>query len=897
WGADSLQVGFDRLDLSAFVSGAPITRLRGGFQATGRIQEGVAPSGTLALHLGSGSVGGFALDTARMALSAADSLITADPIVVRWRDGALEGGGSIGWAAPKSGRLAVHLEATQLTPFDSLARAATGWVPDTAAGDQPLAGVGRGDLVLEGSLPELRLQANVALDSVRWLGYRGKALAGQFTWNWREASLAATAAADSFWVRRLVFDSVVAEVRGRSDSLAWAAALSGRDLTRASGGGTFQRLTGEQLLTADSLNLDLLGRRWSLEHELRARIGDQVIALDTVRLVTQDGAGSLQLAGRIPREGPGELSVRALGVELRDVYALAQRDTTGVAGQVAADARLAGTARAPEVRGTASLTGGTFGDFHAPLMRTGFDYRDRRLQANLTLWRAGKPVVEANANLPLDLSLTEVADRTLPGPVDIVARGDSVDLAIIEAFTPNVRQVGGLMDIDARIEGTWEAPRMAGWVRVRGGGASVPGLGVRYEQIAGAVRLAGDSVLSDGLRLSSGLGKLGVRGGLRLTRLTEPAFDLDLTAENFEVIAVPNYMTLRPTGELRLSGTLLHPVLTGQARLDNSVIYFADLVQKEIVNLEDPLFADLIDTLALRRYRLGAAFQSRFLDSLTIRNFDATIGESVWLRSNEANFQLEGSVLVNKVPYRGGVQQVYRVVGNLNVPRGTYTLKAGGVITRTFTVERGTVRYFGDPGDAELDVEAQHIVRAPQGGDNIPVVAHITGTISVPDLRLRTPPGRPPLSEDQLISLLTVGATDPLAVGAVEQQAWAAAANALAAELQRSIISETRFVDVIEIRPPVATGRQAALGTTQIGVGKALTEKLFITANAGFCLRGGQALSARNLGATLEYRFRPELRGQLSAEPVQACLPRGVDIFGVPRRYQFGAELRWNRDF
>ena len=532
-------------------------------------------------------------------------------------------------------------------------------------------------------------------------------------------------------------------------------------------------------------------------------------------------------------------------------------------------------------------------------MRTAFDYRDQRLQANLSLWRTGKPVVEANAILPLDLALAGAPTRLLPGPIEIVARGDSVDLAIVEAFTPNLRQVGGLMDLDTRIEGTWETPRMAGWIQVRDGAATVPGLGVRYEAISGRIRLAGDSVLSDGLQVASGLGTLGIGGGIRLIRLTEPAFALDLAAQNFEVMAVPSFMTIRTTGDLRLGGTVLHPELTGQGRIDNSVIHFADLIQKEIVNLEDPLFADLVDTLALRRYGLGAPFQSRFLDSLAIRNLNVTIGESVWLRSNEANFQLEGSVLVNKLPYRGGAQPVYRVVGNLDVPRGTYTLKAGGVITRTFTVERGTVRYFGDPRDAELDVEAQHIVRSPQGGDNIPVVAHITGTLAVPDLRLRTPPGRPPLSEDQLISLLTVGATDPLAVGPVEQQAWVAAANALAAELQRSIISETSLVDVIEIRPPVATGRQAGFGTgaTQIGVGKALTEKLFITANAGFCLRGGQALSARNLGATLEYRFRPELRGQLSAEPVQACLPRGVDIFGVPRRYQFGAELRWNRDF
>jgi len=454
------------------------------------------------------------------------------------------------------------------------------------------------------------------------------------------------------------------------------------------------------------------------------------------------------------------------------------------------------------------------------------------------------------------------------------------------------------MDVDARIEGTWETPRLAGWVRLREGAATVPGLGVRYQDIGGAIRLVGDSILSDSLRLGGRFGELRIGGGLRLDRLTRPVLDLDLVARDFEVMDVPTFMSLRSSGEVHLAGTLQHPVLTGRGRIANSVIYFADLVTKEIVNLEDPLFADLVDTLALRRYALGAAFQSRFLDSLAIRNVQLEIGEGVWLRSNEANFQLEGSVLINKSPYSGADQLMYRIVGDLNVPRGTYTLKAGAVLTRTFTVERGTVRYFGDP-NAVLNIQAQHVVRAPQRGtETIPVIAHITGTMAVPKLTVSTAPDQPPLTEQQLINLLTVGSTD-LAF-AVEQQAFVAAANALASELQRALISDPNSpVDILEIRPGVSTGGTFGQGVaTQLAVGRALTERLFVTANAGFCLTGGQAgFNARNLGATLEYRFRADLRAQLSAEPVQTCQRRGVDIFGTARRYQFGAELRWDRDF
>src|SRR6185503_5806698 len=226
-----------------------------------------------------------------------------------------------------------------------------------------------------------------------------------------------------------------------------------------------------------------------------------VIALDTVQFVTGDGSGSIRLAGELPRGGAGELTVTALGVELRDLYGLFQLDTAGIEGTLALDARIAGTARAPELRGSGTLTGPVFGDFKAPLIRAAFDYKNQLLRGNLTFWRTGKPVVEADLSLPLDLALQAVPRRELPGPLNIVVRGDSIDLAIAEAFTPNLRQVTGLLKVDARVEGTWEAPRLAGVARLIDGAATVPGLNVRYHAINGTLRLAQDSILTDRLRL------------------------------------------------------------------------------------------------------------------------------------------------------------------------------------------------------------------------------------------------------------------------------------------------------------------------------------------------------------------------------------------------------------
>jgi hypothetical protein len=901
YGADSLQLIFQRVNLAALSATGPASRLEGTLLASGEMRPGVAPEGTVDLQLGPGLIKEVAFDSALARIHAADSLITVDTVRLRWQQLSVDGSGTLGWRAPRTGRMTLAVDAPDLAPFDSAAMALSGFVRDTMLGDVTMGGRARADVTVEGALDALRIAATATIDSIHWLGYRGKNLVAELGYSTVDSSFTSRLRGDSVYWRSYAFAELAAGAQGRLDSLHWDLAGVGRNLVRLRAGGRLEEIADGRLFHADSLWLALQGREWQLAAPFDAQVRPAGIALDTVRFVTVDGSGSVQVGGVVPGEGPGDLSVTALGVQLRDLTGLMQKDTTGLRGTLAIDARVGGTSLAPTLRGSSTVTGAVAGDFQAPLIRAAFDYRDKLFRSNLTFWRTGEAVVELDATLPFDLALTSVADRKLPGPVTIIAKGDSVDLAIIEAFTPNLRNVSGSLDMDARIEGTWSAPRLAGFLHLTEGAGDVPNLGVRYTGVSGTFKFAGDSITTDSIRVVGEHGVLLVIGGVRLAELTQPVLGLDLSARDFQLMDVPNYLKIRAWGDVRLSGSFAKPVLTGAGRLTESVIYFADLVTKEVVNLEDPMNADLVDTLELRRHDLQATFQSRFLDSLAIRDLDFIIGESVWLRSIEANFQLEGRLRINKN------RKVYRIDGVLDTPRGTYTLNIPPLLNRTFAVERGTVRYFGDL-NAEIDVEARHVVRASQGSQgDVPVIAHISGTLEVPRLELKTPPDRPPMSEPQLISLLIFGTTDPRAAGQLQlddrdeqiSTLVAYATNTLTNELQRSLLGTSE--GILEIRPGLAPSGfiGGTTSPTQFAVGRAITNKLFVTANAGFCLSAGQTFGARNLGASVEYRFVRELRAVLSAEPLQTCFAQGLaaDALASTRRYQFGAELRWDRDY
>jgi translocation and assembly module TamB len=517
------------------------------------------------------------------------------------------------------------------------------------------------------------------------------------------------------------------------------------------------------------------------------------------------------------------------------------------------------------------------------------DYGDRKLEANLLLWRTGENVLQVETRLPLDLGFSGVKQRRVDGPLSVHARGDSVDLAIVEALTPAINRVRGMLTADVNITGTWDAPRFSGGAEIRGGAMSLPGLGVRYDGLGGRFRFQGDSLLLDNVSLRSG-GKLDVVGSVRLEDMSKPILNLGFQAQEFRAVDVKSFLTLIGTGGLRLQGPLFHSTLTGDLTANSGVLYFADLVSKRIIDLEDPTIADLVDTTLLRRENLGAKFQNRFLDSLTIQSLRVNLGSDVWLRSAEANIQLGGEVQVSKAA------KTYAPSGTLDALRGSYTLKVGPV-TRDFTVERGSVRYFGDL-NAGLDIQARHTVRAVHG-EEVPVIAKITGTLYAPKVTLESTLN-PPISETDLVSYLVTGypANEAARVGQANalETGLSYFSSALSSELERALIQDLGIpLDLIEIRPGVASGsRNATL--TQLAAGWQLGSKTFVTLNAGFCPENLGQFTYSNLGASLEFRFSREWSLLTSIEPTLQSCRRDFGV-SISNPYQIGSDIRWEREF
>lgn len=895
FGADSLVLDLTRVDLQALLGRGESTALTGRIAVTGVIDSAVAPVGRMTVALDRSRVGGVTMDAVTARLRAEAGLVHVDTAEIRWPDGRIAARGAIGWTAPDSGALTVRAEIASLQPFDSLLRTMIA-LPEDSTVPKRLAGALRADLVVTGSVDRPQVAGTFDADRLVLDAWSLARAAGTFTLDSLGAGgVRLDATADSLRVGEQLAESLTVAAGGRRDSLVLAASGRLRRM-RFAGGGAWLPGTSQSAMVVDSLRLDLPRQQWRLVRPSRLAFADGLATLaDTIALRTVDGGGAITLVGRMPGSAAGDLQGSVVGLELGDLDALLNADTSIVRGLASLDFRLGGTRDAPTLRGSAAVTGAVIGDVRPPHLRAAFDYRERRLLSQVSFWKTGERVLQVDLALPYDLALASRAERKLDGAIEISAVADSVDLAVLEAFTPSIRSTRGMMQVDLRASGTWKAPRFDGTAAILNGSMTLPALGIRPGPVNGSARFTGDSIVIDSLRAWSDGGWLDVRGHVRFQELTRAVLDLEIGAQRFLAMNVENYLTARPDLQVRLQGPLTRPVLTGVGTLNESVFYFADLVNKNVINLEDPAFADLVDTMAIRKQRLGAAFQSRFLDSLRITDLRFRLGQSVWLRSTEANVQLEGQVTVNKI----GMD--YRLDGHFSSQRGTYTLKIGPV-NRDFDVVSGSVDYYGTPDlNAELNLLARYRVRTTDG-DEFPIDARITGSILVPKLELSAPGRNYPQRE--LISYLLFNRSEFQSAGASEQQyvsqaigtGVAALGTALTSEIERTL-SAAIGTDLFELRTGDLQGLNGSTNFAQIAAGWQLSSKFFATLNAGVCINSSdKAFSKNNLGASLEYRMSRDWRLQAAAEPAGTCQSSTALDF-VPRRYQLGIDLLWEREY
>lgn len=462
-------------------------------------------------------------------------------------------------------------------------------------------------------------------------------------------------------------------------------------------------------------------------------------------------------------------------------------------------------------------------------------------------------------------------------------RTSDFDLGFAELFMTSGMSLRGALSARVDFAGTTAQPRLFGSIQVANGAAVLPGTGGRFDGITADIALAGDSLVINRLAATTNRdrrGTLDVRGSVGFAHFADPTFDLRAVAHNFRAIdkaglASLDVSTSRP---LTLRGSLDAAVVGGALNVDRGTVYIPDVIRKRVVDLNDPELFDVVDTTVATNRTVLPHAPPALLQNLRLEDVAINIGDDVWLRSEEANIKLGGSLNVTLGRAAGSDRPQLALDGQLNAQRGTYRLNVVPFVQPTFDVEQGTLRFFGTADlDPALDITAINTVRAPQqslNGQDVRIRATIGGTLSAPTLTLSSADNLP-LSQSDLLSYLITGqpafALDYTTQQYVNQLAAVAvrsAGNVISSAIPRSLF------DVVELQTPTVLTPEDAqthslspslfnLLNTRAVLGKQLNNNLFLNFSTGFCAENFR----NNLGLRLEYRLGRTYSAQLGVEP------------------------------
>lgn len=678
-------------------------------------------------------------------------------------------------------------------------------------------------------------------------------------------------------------------------------------------------------LRVDSLNLDAAGDRWRLVAPAAVVRTPGVTSIGELRLAGT-GGGRLAFGGTLPDSAAVRLQLEAAGVPLATLGLLAQSPTP-YAGRLWATVGIEGTRDRPEIALTGALDSASFGGVALQRVTTEWKYAGRRATGHVALQRGGVAVLTARGTLPVDLSLRTVSRRLVDdAPLALNVRSERVDLALVESFSPALQNAQGTFEANLDVRGTWRRPTLSGRAGVGDGAVTLVNTGVRLQRMAADLEFRNDSLVIHRVHAETEgerRGVLDVRGGVGFADVEHPGFDIEVAARDFAVIRKARSADIDVSTiadqPIRLVGSDRGARLTGGVEVARADIFIPEFSGKQVQSLDDPDFYNIVDTSLFTDRRLLPDAPSDLVRNLRVENVQVRMGDDVWLRSTEANIKLGGAVrvAVGRDP-RDETRAQLALTGALGAERGTYRLDLG-LLQRTFTVEGGTLTFYGDADlNPALDIRALHVVRQfEQNRADVPVRVTIGGTLAQPTLTLSSA-DQIYRSPSDLLSYLITGQPNleeaVATTGAAANTAVNLGLTSLSSVLEQRLGGRLDLFTVQTGNANVSTvGRRTGFNNvvdaTRVTGGKQIGDRVFVSLSVGACgfrqIAQSRSLGSDqlenvvgNIGTRVEWRLPNNFSVTGSAEPSatelacnQAGISRGVLI--SPRQLGVDFSKRW----
>ena len=822
-------------------------------------------------------IGGVTFD-ARGAL-ARDSL-QVDTLVLSAR------ADSLGAVRAQLGRLAAMMQPVDSAAATSLRTLAA----DTLEGDLSFSGYLYGSLTDAGATAALGARA-MQVGSVRVGRVFGSAQADHvFT---RPAFEGAATADDVDGLGAIRLQAVGFRVeQANADSGRLVLDVSSQSDAHLMARGVYTRSPSQFAVALDSLQLSYADVLWRSVKPITLRQDSTGFRLFPVEL-RSNTAGVFNAVADVPSRRPITGAIRLEQFPVGEIAALLAGTPT-FAGTLSGTAELTGTRPMPLL--SWSLRGDSLGlgGFRLPSINSTGRYADRKLVASAVLADSLGGALRAEARVPIDLAIAPVEKRLLSDQVDAQITADSLRLDGLPLTIDGVQRLRGRVSGQLALSGNLDRPVARGSMTADGVGAFFRDLNIEPADGHVVLRAAEDSLILETLRIRSGTARdtIGASGALHFHPGEPSTVALKVSANNAMLSRQRDGTDLDLSGNVTVVGPLKRPMLGGAIIIPRANLVFDPLGARTALDLSSQAARELLGAEEVPVAETAAQSLASLGSVLNVENARVDLGNEVWVQTPESRVKIAGGLSIAMSGDRLALE------GEISANRGQYRLDLG-VVSRSFTVDSGRVRFFGSSAIAPtLDISATNTVRVA-GGSAIPVRVHIGGTYDVPVLTLSSSdPLYASAPESEIISLLIFGAPT-FALDGAGQSTVRAVTGVLLPSLGGAVEGALQrfFPGINTIQVTTAGGQSqqdlsalSLLDNLSISAGKQLGERTFLRANTGVCR--GSAASVRSslwIGLSAEYRITRALSGQVGMDPGSApCTQLGTN--GFPR-LQFGFDL------
>ena len=381
------------------------------------------------------------------------------------------------------------------------------------------------------------------------------------------------------------------------------------------------------------------------------------------------------------------------------------------------------------------------------------------------------------------------------GAVDGTLKGQ-VPLALLPVLRKEVREAAGQLDLDVRVGGTLAKPALLGRGTINGGVIAMRDLPFVVRDMEGRLALSPARLRIEELKASIGTGSVRATGEIAVEGGTVGSYQVALSAQRVGLTPVEGLETVW-NSELSLVGRGARGLVRGDAHLVRGS-YSRDL--------------SILPLLLRTGGRAEPAEWGREF-SLQVQVY---LDDNLMVRSPQAQVRGGGTLAL-----RGTIAQP-TILGTLETQEGRVTFRRN-----RFILENAVVR-FDDPGriNPYLDVRARTRIRT------FDVTMWLSGRADDLTIRLAS---EPPMSQEDLLALVTVGSTRTELGQSGGGTVFATeAAHLISQELLGGELNAPT-IDVLEF------GRNEA-GQSEFRVGKRLNERTLVTFSGGFAEGGKQKL-------------------------------------------------------